>query len=66
MPELIANLQSASEHALNDEQRNMLLNYITYFDTGSLMAHKEGSRHWIKDKGPAVETYVLPGFYEHL
>lgn len=56
MPGIIDNLKKAREHALNDEQRQMLDHYVTYFETGSVAAHKNGSRSWIKDKGPAVET----------
>ena len=34
----------------------MLNDYVHSFKTGSVDDHKQGSRHWIKNKGPIVET----------
>ncbi|KAG9105042.1 hypothetical protein FRC06_000015 [Ceratobasidium sp. 370] len=36
--------------------------YIESFKAGSIKKHKEASTHWVKDVGPAVESYI--GFIE--
>lgn len=40
----------------------MLADYISHFKTGDVELHKQSQRHWIKDKGPAVESNI--GFIE--
>uniref|UniRef100_A0AC34FTN9 Dipeptidyl aminopeptidase III n=1 Tax=Panagrolaimus sp. ES5 TaxID=591445 RepID=A0AC34FTN9_9BILA len=56
-------LEKAIEFAANDNQKQMIQKYIEYFKSGSVDAHKDGSRFWVKDVGPVVESYI--GFIEN-
>ncbi|TFJ82224.1 hypothetical protein NSK_006553 [Nannochloropsis salina CCMP1776] len=62
MGRVAAALERAKAHAASPLQERMLTHYCQSFRTGSIEAHKDGSRVWVQDKGPAVESYI--GFIE--
>jgi len=62
MKRVVNAIQEAIPHVANPTQESMLQNYVTSFTTGSIPDHKNASRDWIKDTGPAVESYI--GFIE--
>lgn len=59
---LVEAIEDVKASALNETQQKMWEQYQTSFRTGSIEAHKEGSKLWVTDKQPAVETYC--GFIE--
>ncbi|XP_078391770.1 dipeptidyl peptidase 3 [Cetorhinus maximus] len=62
LKKVVENLEKAKSHAASPNVVAMLEQYAQSFKTGSIDAHKEGSKHWIKDAGPIVESYI--GFIE--
>ncbi|CAD5120906.1 DgyrCDS9459 [Dimorphilus gyrociliatus] len=46
----------------NEREKVMLRHYINSFKTGSIDEHKEGSKIWVLNKSPIIETYI--GFIE--
>lgn len=62
MRRVVECLRQASAFAANEHQVEMLRLYAASFESGSIDLHKDGSRAWIRDKSPAIETYI--GFIE--
>ncbi|VDP91206.1 unnamed protein product [Echinostoma caproni] len=62
MSVLVDSIQLVLPVVLNEDQKRMWALYAESFKTGSIDAHKEGSKVWVKDRSPAVETYI--GFIE--
>ncbi|XP_030876052.1 dipeptidyl peptidase 3 isoform X4 [Leptonychotes weddellii] len=62
LQKVVEHLEKAKAYAANSQQEQMLAQYIESFTQGSIEAHKKGSRFWIQDKGPIVESYI--GFIE--
>ncbi|WPA96654.1 uncharacterized protein RHO25_001262 [Cercospora beticola] len=62
MGKIARNLAEAKKYALNGDEDKMHGEYVKAFHDGSMLAHLESQRHWIRDKGPIVETNI--GFIE--
>ncbi|KAK3056253.1 hypothetical protein LTR09_002760 [Extremus antarcticus] len=62
MAKIARNLTEAKKYALNSEEEAMQAEYVKAFHDGSMNAHKGSQRHWIRDRGPMVESNI--GFIE--
>lgn len=62
MAKIARNLTEAKKYALNSEEEAMQAEYVKAFHDGSMNAHKDSQRHWIRDRGPMVESNI--GFIE--
>ena len=62
MAQIAAELEKAKDYVANDIETKMIEAYVESFETGSIEAHKESQKYWVKDLSPVVETNV--GFIE--
>ncbi|KAG6832410.1 hypothetical protein H0H92_002678 [Tricholoma furcatifolium] len=58
LKDVVAALQEAKQFTANEHQTAMIEGYIKSFETGSIQDHKDASKHWVKDVGPVVESYI--------
>lgn len=58
----VDNLKLAANYASNETEVAMLQAYAEAFQTGDTEAHVAGSKLWVQNKSPAVESYI--GFIE--
>ncbi|VDK42649.1 unnamed protein product [Anisakis simplex] len=59
----IKSLSSALNYVANENQKEMIQKYMEHFENGDINNHMDGSRFWIKDVAPNVESYI--GFIEN-
>lgn len=62
MKKIAQAIKDAIPFVANENQKSMLENYYTSFKNGSIEAHMESQRFWLKDLSPQVETNI--GFIE--
>lgn len=62
MAKIAENLAQAEKYAANKDEASMMQEYTKSFHDGSMQAHKDSQRFWIRDKGPMVECNI--GFIE--
>ena len=62
MTKIAQAINDAIPYTANETQKSMLESYYTSFRNGSIEAHMDSQRHWLKDLSPQVETNI--GFIE--
>ncbi|PRP85376.1 dipeptidyl-peptidase III [Planoprotostelium fungivorum] len=55
-------IREAGKYIANDNQKEMISKYVEHFEGGSIEAHKDSQRAWIRDIQPVVENNI--GFIE--
>jgi dipeptidyl-peptidase-3 len=62
MEKIASEISKAKQFAANETQSKMIDAYVESFRTGSIEAHRESQKYWVKDISPVIETNV--GFIE--